>query len=121
MAALCALSFIWTQFIGQRCRLVVCLLRARTRPGLVAQRRPRVSVMVRLVYAVARALMCSTVSLAAPADANSDYLPCGVLNETRGSLDDDISAGIDGVLTVISSPYAVGSVQKRDAEVRLAM
>ena len=75
----------------------------------------------RLVYAVATALMCSTVSLAPPAAANSDQPPCGVLNEIRGSLDDDISAGIDGVRTVISSPYAVGSVQKRDAEVRLAM
>src|SRR5262245_47761700 len=75
----------------------------------------------RLVYAVATALMCSTVSLAPPASADSDQLPCGVLNEIRGSLDDDISAGIDGVRTVISSPYAVGSVQKRDAEVRVAM
>ena len=75
----------------------------------------------RLVCAVATALMCSTVSLAPSAAANPDQPPCGVLNEIRGSLDDDISAGVDGLRTVISSPYAVGSVQKRDAEVRLAM
>ena len=73
------------------------------------------------LYAIATVLMCSTASLAPPVAADSDHVPCGVLNEIRGSLDDDISAGIDGVRTVISSPYAVGSVQKRDAEVRLAM
>lgn len=75
----------------------------------------------RLSYAIATALLCSTVSLAPAAAADSDRPPCGVLNEIRGSLDDDISAGVDGVRTVISSPYAVGSVQKRDAEVNLAM
>ena len=82
---------------------------------LPAQSSPRV------VYAMATALVCSTVSLAPPVAADSDPVPCGVLNEIRESLDDDISAGVDGVRTVISSPYAVGSVQKRDAEVRLAM
>ena len=75
----------------------------------------------RLVYAVATALMCSTVSLAPSAAASPDQAPCGALNAIRGSLEDDISAGVDGLRTVISSPYAVGSVQKRDAEVRLAM
>jgi hypothetical protein len=47
MAAVCALSFIWIQLIAQRHGLVVGLLRARTRPGQVARRRLRVSVMVR--------------------------------------------------------------------------
>ena len=36
MAAVFALSFIWIQLIAQRHGLVVCLLRARTRPGQVA-------------------------------------------------------------------------------------
>jgi hypothetical protein len=47
MAAICAVSFIWIQLMAQRHGLVVGLLRARTRPGQVAQRRMRVSVMVR--------------------------------------------------------------------------
>jgi len=47
-----ALSFIWIQLIAQRHGLVICLLRARTRPGQVAQRRMRVSVIV-LVFVVA--------------------------------------------------------------------
>jgi len=51
MAAVCALSFIWIQLIPQRNGLVVGLLRARTRPGQVARRRLRVSVMV-LVFDV---------------------------------------------------------------------
>ena len=46
MAAVFALSFIWIQLIAQRHGLVVCLLRARMRPGQVAQRRMRVSVIV---------------------------------------------------------------------------
>ena len=52
MAAVFALSFIWIQLIAQRHGLVICLLRARTRPGQVAQRRMRVSVIV-LVFVVA--------------------------------------------------------------------
>ena len=52
MATVFALSFIWIQLIAQRHGLVVCLLRARTRPGQVAQRRMRVSVIV-LVFEVA--------------------------------------------------------------------
>ena len=47
-----ALSFIWIQLIAQRHGLVICLLRARTRPEQVAQHRMRVSVMV-LVFEVA--------------------------------------------------------------------
>ena len=39
MAAICAVSFIWIQLMAQRHGLVVGLLRARTRPGQVAQRR----------------------------------------------------------------------------------
>jgi hypothetical protein len=74
----------------------------------------------RLFYAVATALLCSAVSHAPPAVASPDRVPCGLLNEIRGSLNDDISAGIDGVRTVIGSPYAVGAMQKRDAEVKLA-
>ena len=49
MAAVFALSFIWIQLIAQRHGLVVCLLGARTRPGQVAQRRLRVSVIVYLI------------------------------------------------------------------------
>ena len=45
MAAVFALSFIWIQLIAQRHGLVICLLRARTRPGQVAQRRMSVSVI----------------------------------------------------------------------------
>jgi hypothetical protein len=52
MAAVFALSFIWIQLIAQRHGLVICLLRARTRPEQVAQHRMRVSVMV-LVFEVA--------------------------------------------------------------------
>lgn len=72
--------------------------------------------------AVATALMCTATMLAAPADANSEgQVPCGVLNQVRESLNDDVTAGIDGVRTVISSPYVSGAAQKRDAETRLAM
>jgi hypothetical protein len=60
MAAVCALSFIWIQLIAQRHGLVVCLLRARTGPGQVAQRRMRVSVMV-LVFEVASSAVLAGV------------------------------------------------------------
>ena len=67
----------------------------------------------RLIYAIATALVCSTVSLAPSAAADSDQPPCGVLNEIRGSLDDDISAGVDGVRTVISSPLQINKKKKK--------
>lgn len=72
--------------------------------------------------ALAAVLTCSAVIVAAPAGANSeDQVPCTILTQVRESLDDDITAGIDGVRTVISSPYVSGAAQKRDAETRLAM
>jgi hypothetical protein len=51
------LSFIWIRLIAQRNGLVICLLRARTRPGQAARRRIRVSVMV-LVVEVASSPAC---------------------------------------------------------------
>ena len=57
MAAVCALSFIGIQLIAPRHGLVVCLLRARTRPGQVAQRRMRVSVMVLVVEVASSAVL----------------------------------------------------------------
>src|SRR5262249_7465000 len=74
----------------------------------------------RLVYAVATALMCSTVSLTPPAAANSDHVPWGVLNEIRGSLDDISGASMECGQSS-ARHTRVGSVQKRDAEVGLAM
>jgi hypothetical protein len=57
MAAICAVSFIWIQLMAQRHGLVVGLLRARTRPGQVAQRRMRVSVMVLVVEVASSAVL----------------------------------------------------------------
>ncbi|AQT79971.1 hypothetical protein B1R94_12860 [Mycolicibacterium litorale] len=72
--------------------------------------------------AVAAVLLYAATIFAAPADADpAGHVPCGVLSQVRESLDDDITAGIDGVRTVISSPYVSGAAQKRDAETRLAM
>jgi hypothetical protein len=67
-------------------------------------------------------LALATASLTLPAGAVAQVqVPCGVLSQLRESLDDAISAGIGGVRTVISSPYAVSGMQKRDAETNLAM
>jgi hypothetical protein len=76
----------------------------------------------RLALGTAALLASSAVTWAAPAIANTNApVPCALLNQIRESLNDDISAGIDGVRTVISSPYLGGGMQKRDAETKLAM
>ena len=73
-------------------------------------------------------LLCAAVALLAcmspapPAAAdNQSHVPCGVLNQLRDSLDNDVSGGINGVRTVITSPYIAGGPQKRDAEANLAL
>jgi len=48
-------------------------------------------------------------------------VPCGVLGQLRDSLENGVAAGIDGVRTVITSPYIAGGPQKRDAEANLAL
>jgi hypothetical protein len=78
MAADGALSFIGIQLIAQRDGLVVCLLRARTRPGQVARRRTRVSVMVRWLKCLhqrfaPRKRFCDFSNAPSPAKS-SDYL-----------------------------------------------
>jgi hypothetical protein len=44
-----------------------------------------------------------------------------VLGQLRDGLDNGVAAGIDGVRTVITSPYLAGGPQKRDAEANLAL
>ena len=73
-------------------------------------------------------LLCAAVTLfvslspAPPAAADTESrVQCGVLNQLRDSLDSGVSAGIDGVRTVITSPYIAGGPQKRDAEANLAL
>ena len=73
-------------------------------------------------------LICAAVALLAgvstapPAAADTEsHVPCGVLDQLRDSLDNGVSAGIDGVRTVITSPYVAGGPQKRDAEANLAL
>ena len=73
-------------------------------------------------------LICAAVALLAgvsaapPAAADTkSQIPCGVLDQLRDSLDNSVSAGIDGVRTVITSPYVAGGPQKRDAEANLAL
>ncbi|MBI3691341.1 MAG: hypothetical protein HY239_12000 [Mycolicibacterium aromaticivorans] len=68
------------------------------------------------------ALVTFTSTLAAPqVAADPVRVPCGVLDQVRESLDNDINAGIGGVRIVISSPYASGAAQQRDTNVKLAM
>jgi hypothetical protein len=73
-------------------------------------------------------LLCATVALfvglspVPPAAADTESrVPCGVLDQLRDSLDSGVAAGIDGVRTVITSPYIAGGPQKRDAEANLAL
>ncbi len=75
----------------------------------------------RLLGAAAAALTCSCLGVAALASADPVRVPCGVLDQLRESLDNDMNAGIGGVRIVISSPYASGAMQQRDANVKLAM
>lgn len=67
------------------------------------------------------AAACASLGLAPSAAADPVRVPCGVLDQVRESLDNDINAGIGGVRIVISSPYASGAAQQRDTNVKLAM
>lgn len=75
----------------------------------------------RLASAVAVAAACASIGFTPPAAAEPARVPCGVLDQVRESLDNDINAGIGGVRIVISSPYASGAAQQRDTNVKLAM
>lgn len=71
---------------------------------------------------VAATVATCTAMIAAPVvAAEPARVPCGVLDQVRESLDNDINAGIGGVRIVISSPYASGAAQQRDTNVKLAM
>ncbi len=65
--------------------------------------------------------LLATCAVSAPHAAAQPTVPCGVLDQIRASLDNDVSAGLDGVRTVISSPYGIGRLQQRDAADRLNM
>lgn len=72
--------------------------------------------------AIAALVACtSTISAPMVAADPARVPPCGVLDQIRESLDNDINAGIGGVRIVISSPYASGAAQQRDTNVKLAM
>ncbi|MCV7214181.1 hypothetical protein H7J51_02645 [Mycobacterium crocinum] len=71
--------------------------------------------------AVAALLTCTSTISAPMVAADPARVPCGVLDQVRESLDNDINAGIGGVRIVISSPYASGAAQQRDTNVKLAM
>ncbi|KDF02332.1 hypothetical protein Y900_026190 [Mycolicibacterium aromaticivorans JS19b1 = JCM 16368] len=73
------------------------------------------------LMAVAALVTCTSTVVAPPVAADPGRVPCGVLDQVRESLDDDINAGIGGVRIVISSPYASGAAQQRDTNVKLAM
>ncbi|WP_431232037.1 hypothetical protein ACQ856_21415 [Mycolicibacterium psychrotolerans] len=73
------------------------------------------------VIAVAALVTCTSTIAAPPVAADPVRVPCGVLDQVRESLDNDINAGIGGVRIVISSPYASGAAQQRDTNVKLAM
>jgi len=75
----------------------------------------------RFGWAVMAALTCAALGSAPSAAADPARVPCGVLDQVRESLDNDINAGIGGVRIVISSPYASGAAQQRDTNVKLAM
>lgn len=73
-----------------------------------------------LLCAAVVVLACASPAPLAGADTES-HVPCGVLSQLRDSLDNGVAAGIDGVRTVITSPYIAGGPQKRDAEANLAL
>lgn len=73
-----------------------------------------------LICAAVALLTCMSPAPLAGAD-NESHVPCGVLDQLRDSLDNSVSAGIDGVRTVITSPYITGGPQRRDAEANLAL
>jgi hypothetical protein len=73
-------------------------------------------------YAAVTALVAVwTVTAVPTAKANTESVPCGVLDQLRDSLDTGVSAGMAGVRTVITSPYVSGVPQKRDAEANLVL
>ncbi|WP_431240284.1 hypothetical protein ACQ86B_12660 [Mycolicibacterium aichiense] len=73
------------------------------------------------LIAVAALVICTSTIAAPLVAADPGRVPCGVLDQVRESLDNDINAGIGGVRIVISSPYASGAAQQRDTNVKLAM
>lgn len=83
-------------------------------------RRPTAN-SARFVYPLSAALACAALVVGPVAAADPVRVPCGVLDQIRESLDNDINAGIGGVRIVISSPYASGAAQQRDTNVKLAM
>jgi hypothetical protein len=76
---------------------------------------------LRLGCALVAAVTYTSVGFVPTAVADPVRVPCGVLDQVRESLDNDINAGIGGVRIVISSPYASGAAQQRDTNVKLAM
>lgn len=73
-------------------------------------------------YTAAALVVAVGSIVAAPhAGATTEGVPCGVLNQLRDSLDNDVSAGIAGVRTVITSPYISGVPQRRDAQANLVL
>ncbi|WP_345229352.1 hypothetical protein [Mycolicibacterium helvum] len=86
----------------------------------MTQTHSKVANSLRLSCALAAAVMGTPV-VAPMAAADPVRVPCGVLDQVRESLDNDINAGIGGVRIVISSPYASGAAQQRDTNVKLAM
>lgn len=86
---------------------------ARTRPSIPAQRR--------LLVALCGLAMCFTALAPAAAADPGTRVPCVILNQLRGSLDDNVSVGIAGVRTAISSPYITGEPQKRAADSNLVL
>lgn len=62
---------------------------------------------MRVLIAVIAVAMCSIASPAPPAFADP-RVPCGELDQIHESLDDDITAGIDGVRTAITTPFSRG-------------
>lgn len=85
----------------------------------------RICGVPRFDYAVLALLACSIAVSAAStplaAASPGGQAPCGVLNALRDNLDNSVTAGIDGVRTVITSPYLSGSQQNRDAESNLVL
>ncbi|OBG26918.1 hypothetical protein A5673_07135 [Mycobacterium sp. E3198] len=83
-----------------------------------------------LVAAVMTSAICSIASPAPRAFA-APRVPCGELDQIRESLDDDITAGIDGVRRAITTPFSRGASgalghwepnpRQQDADGQLAM
>jgi hypothetical protein len=80
------------------------------------------SICLRSAKIVATLAVYSVMFAATQAVADAEpTVPCAALDQITESLDNDISAGIAGVRTVISSPYLSGGMQQRDAADKLNM